>query len=220
MPWPTKKSEKAWRDNRYRSWLKLYRKEFNSLRQFRTFVQKVFDDNTNRTNLVLNTGERLISFADHSDRLAKARPAFQIFFLVVCAEAIIRIIRGSPHHRGISESSVQTFFNTNLSAKDKQMLETRFSRSLADTRSRQRGTSLRIDEIIQYFYRIRCEVAHAGVYWNFHWANDDADMMNFIEYEDGQDLQRDVIEVKARTTYETIRPAFIRAVIHSAESIL
>src|SRR5680860_885289 len=97
-----------WERDRYRSWLSFYRIEFKSLREFRQFASECYNikKNGNKANLILNHGQRLIELADNSGKMIKNRASFQIFFLIVCSESIIRIIENKSYDRGMSEKSV------------------------------------------------------------------------------------------------------------------
>jgi len=167
LPWSTKEFQKAWQHERYIAWRKFYRKEFNTLQEFRDFAQKCLKSRNDKSHLVLTTGEDLIKLADQADKLVKGRPAFQIFFLVICAEAIYRILKNLPHKRNISSKSVRHFCKVYFSSDDQKKFQKWFQRSLADEKIQATGTGMSIEEIIDYFYRIRCEIAHQGRYWGF-----------------------------------------------------
>lgn len=222
MNWSTKKLN-SWEKDRYYSWLSFYRNEFKSLFDFREFVLKCLDIKTkgNKANLILNHGQRLIELADNSRKMIKRSASFQVFFIIVCAESIIRITKNKPYERNISEKNVVDFFESFFSHEDKNIFESFFRRSLADDKFGTPQFNFNFKDIIKYFYKIRCGIAHQGVYWNFSWANEDADRMNFIEDENRRGkIIKDIIEVKRGVNYAKIRPFFIRAIINAAKSVL
>jgi len=212
-----------WEKDRYYSWLSFYRIEFQSLCEFRKFASECYNikKNGNKANLILNHGQRLMELADNSGKMIKNRASFQIFFLIVCSESVIRIIENKSYEKCISEKSVAKFFESYFLDKDKKLFESYFKRSLADEKFGTSQFNFDFKDIIKYFYKIRCKIAHQGMYWGFSWANEDADMMNFIEDEDRKGkVVSDIIEVKRGVDYKKIRPLFIRAIINATKSIL
>jgi hypothetical protein len=201
------------------AWKKFYRNEFNNLQDFWIFVKKCLGTKDNRPNLILNIGKRFIDFADNSKKLAKNCGGFQIFFLVVCAESITRILEGTPYERQISQKSVVKFCEDNFCDVDKKFFEETFSVLLSKNKCREK---LSLKEIIDFFYRVRCAVAHNGVYQSFHWANNHAVETNFIQYCDNKKktIIKDSLVIKAGVNYEKIRTIFICAVINAVKKII
>jgi len=220
--WQTKKLNSRGRD-RYQSWLSFYKTEFESLADFRGFVLLCLDIKTrgNKAGLILNQGQRMIKLADNSRKLIKNRASFQVFFLIVCAESIIRIIKNQPCEKGVSQKNVIEFFENYFQEEDKKKFKNFFRISSANEDLGILEPQSDFKDIIKYFYKIRCKVAHQGAYWNFYWAEQDADMMNFIEDEDNcEKITNNIIEVKSGVDYEKIRPFFVRAIINAVKSIV
>jgi len=199
--------------NKYQKWRKFYKPQFNTINEFYIFIDKCLEAD-NRVNLVLNRGMRLIKLADKS----RFSPSLQIFYLIVCSESMMRIIQNKECQTGVSEGSFVNFCESNFDKNDKVFFEDSLERLLNEDHYNEK---LSFQEIMRFFYKVRCKVAHNGEYWNFHWSRDDADMVNFVEYEDkSKKNKKDSFVVKSGVGYQQIREIFIRAIINAVKKVV
>lgn len=194
----------------YNNWLPFYKKDFNhlkfnNLKTFKDFSNKCSNDT--KCLKTLNYGKRFIDLADNIIKLDEGSDSWQIFFLVVCIESIYRIQNNKQNDRKISGKSVEGFCKNNFLLKDKTILENCFI-------MKNNNKKLTFDEIIFYFYKIRCDIAHKGLYDGFHWNQSNVWLSFFIEYEKNNQIQKDIVKIK-NMTYREIRHMFIRAIIKS-----
>lgn len=174
----------------YRKWLKLYRPQFDAINDFHIFIDKCVKAD-NRVNMILNRGERLIKLADKS-RFS----SLKIFFLLVCVESIMRISDGKEYKIGISQKSIVNFCESNFCESDKDFFKNSFKNLF------HKNENLSFKGIIEFFYKIRCNVAHNGEYWGFCWGGDRVDSVNSCYYENEEGIKKDYLVVKSGVGYQ------------------
>jgi hypothetical protein len=111
-----------------------------------------------KAKIVLHQAARMIWLADRIDEFARARPALQLLFYLIAAEAIAKIVVG---FQGESQSRkhVRIFFEEICSDDQRQVLAKAFSRVPSGY--------LTVRETIDLLYDIRCDVVHEGRYFTF-----------------------------------------------------
>lgn len=205
-------------DNMYKEWLNFYRSEFKNLSDFQRFAEKCLIQESKKSLRILNAGMRLISFADNSHKLAnKERPSLQILFLVLSAEACWRLKHDKKYDAKVSKKSVSEFCEEYFTNEDKELLKSKIRFFSTDDNPELIGQPS-FKKVIEYFYRIRCQVIHQGEYWHFFWADENADMVSLDTYMDKEKLISALVDVREGTSYKHIRPIFLRAIINCAQS--
>ena len=172
-------------------WIEFYRRFFPSFEGAEEFVQacEAQDPPNNTAKLIMHQGQRLISLAEEIPKLRPARPALQVFFLVVCAEAVAKLEEGAAPEGG-SRKAVRRFFKE-LVPEDEQLALSRGLKRYKSTeglhprpddpkkraadvkRIREVGSEVllkerdleRLQEVVDFLYDVRCSVAHEGKYW-------------------------------------------------------
>ena len=114
---------------------------------------------TSQAKIVLHQGARMLWLADQIDTVAHRRPAFQILFFVIAAEAIAKIVFGFSGE-GQSKAHVRKFFMEICGPSQQTALGGIFSRTPS-------GPGLTAEEAVEVLYDVRCDVAHRGRYYEF-----------------------------------------------------
>jgi len=111
-----------------------------------------------RAQLILHQAARMVWLADRVKAVSEGRPALQILFYVIAAEAVAKLAVG---YEGDQRSwpHILMFFNVFLT--DEQRIE--MHRALDGAQPRP-GRSP--DELVDYLYGLRCDVAHEGRYFD------------------------------------------------------
>jgi hypothetical protein len=102
--------------------------------------------------------------ADRIEEVARGRPALQILFYLIAAEAVAKIAFGFKGE-GQSRAYVRRFFGEICSEEHRRELRTALSspNALADTPTWERTVDI--------LYDVRCDVVHEGRYFEFHLAD-------------------------------------------------
>ena len=125
------------------------------------FVSRLRDLDANKypAKIVMHQAARFVWLADRLEEFARGRDALQILFYVIAAETVAKVIRGHKAE-GQSKPHVRLFFEEDCSDSARELLERAFAPSLI-------GPSLSLREAVDYLYRIRCDVAHKGRYFDY-----------------------------------------------------
>lgn len=94
--------------------------------------------------------------ADRIENVAKSRPAFQIMFYLITSEAIAKIVFDN-NRQDSSKKYVIKYFEEICDKKHHNILSISFTNN---------GNYLTLSEAIAYLYKIRCDVAHEGKYYD------------------------------------------------------
>ena len=170
-----------------------YSEAFDSTSGVSSFVKcvKGLTSTTNKAKIVIHQAGRLVWLADRIEEYASGRPALQILFYTIAAEAVAKIVMD---YRGESESKkhVKIFFEDICSDSSREILRHAFSTSLS-------CGFLGLKEAIDYLYKIRCDVAHEGKYFAYA-LREDIPMLTptsdefLIAHTTLQELRRIVLE--------------------------
>jgi hypothetical protein len=114
---------------------------------------------TSQAKIVLHQGARMLWLADQIDIVARRRPAFQILFFVIAAEAIAKIVYSFPGE-GQSKAHVNKFFLDICGPIQRSALAATFARTPP-------GPRLTAEEAVDVLYDVRCDIAHRGRYYEF-----------------------------------------------------
>ncbi len=108
--------------------------------------------------IVMHQAARMIWLADRIEDVARGRPAVQILFFLIAAEAVAKLIAGFDGE-GKSRQFVHKFFGE-LCSDDHRA---RLGRAIGDP-----GTFFSVSGTVNYLYDIRCSVVHEGRYFDVH----------------------------------------------------
>ncbi len=112
--------------------------------------------NSNIAAVILHQAARLVWLSDRVEEVAKGRPALQIFFFIIAAEAVAKLFY---NYQGESESKVyvRKFF---------QELCTDEHRTLLSRAVKRDDIFMTAEECVNFLYKMRCDVAHEGRYFH------------------------------------------------------
>jgi hypothetical protein len=116
--------------------------------------------------IILNQAGRMVWLGDQLDKVARGRPALQIMFFMIAAEAVAKLAAGF-HGEGRSRQYVRKFFATYCTEAQRQRLYRAFREATPPPPSSD-------DEMPDYLYKIRCDVVHRGWYFDMTIDNNDA----------------------------------------------
>jgi hypothetical protein len=125
----------------------------------REFVRKVdaLGPEHNEAKIVLHQAARMVWLGDRLDEVAHGRPALQVLFYLIAAEATAKIVFGFAGE-GKSRHYVWRFFADICSDKHRARLGQAFSSVVF----------LSWERAVDVLYRVRCNVAHVGMYYSFN----------------------------------------------------
>jgi len=110
-----------------------------------------------KARIVLQQAARMLWLGDRLDEIAKGRPALQLLFHLIAAEAVAKIVNKFDGE-GQSRKHVRLFFEDICADAHRAILGRAFSSVPA-------GPSLSVRETIDFLYNIRCDVVHEGAYF-------------------------------------------------------
>ena len=142
------------------SYVDFYESAFSSRAEYEKLISAVeaTPRDQSKAKLAMHQAARMIWLADRIDDFARKRPALQLLFYMIAAEAVAKIVVGFEGE-GQSRKHVRIFFEDICDAKHKSILSKAFSKVEAGY--------LSIEETIDLLYIIRCDVVHEGRYFSF-----------------------------------------------------
>lgn len=114
--------------------------------------------------IVLHQTARMLWLADRMQECARARPALQILFFMIAAEAVAKLVVGY-NGEGASRKHVNIFFKEICSEQHRARLDRAFSHRLA-------SSFIGWQEAVGFLYDIRCDVVHRGQYFSYSLQNE------------------------------------------------
>lgn len=182
-------------------WTEFYAPHFASEEDAAGFVSRceATTPPNHQAKVMMHQVRRLVSIADEMPKIRPARESLQIFFLIVCAENIAKVADGY-NQDGMSGRYVRKFFVDNISAADQDRLESSFFDL--------DGNPLALGDVISLLYKVRCDVAHEGNYWEFAFSDGKMDMVNARQ------------SVEVRMTYSEFYDVVVRTAVSAIESFL
>ena len=148
----------------------------------------------NKAKIIMHQGQRLVSLAQEIPKLRPNRESLQVFFLVVCAEAVSKLDADSTS--GGSKAAVVRFFKEFVPA-DQQLTLANGVRRRQHTDERRTSGSEGTDwmnpasgeeraqrqlaDAVDVLYAVRNSVAHEGNYWDFSLRSGDVRMLSIVE---------------------------------------
>ena len=120
--------------------------------------------------VVLHQAARMVWLGDQIDQVARGRPALQILFLMIAAEAVAKLA-DSFEDEGQSRKYVKQFFLKICSDDHRVQLGRAF-----------RGSAgwLTAEDAVDFLYVVRCDVAHWGKYFELHLPRPELDEKELI----------------------------------------
>ncbi len=121
-----------------------------------------------KAKIVIHQAARMLWLADRIDEVARGRPALQVFFYLVAAEAIAKIFVGFDKE-GESRKHVHMFFEKLCNDDHRSVLGKTFTGSsgLLPVEGEVSTGWLSVPEAVDKLYDIRCDVVHKGEYFDF-----------------------------------------------------
>jgi len=123
-------------------------------------------ENSKITKIMLHQTIRLISLSDDIPVIRPEDETLQLLFLIMCAENIAKLHAG---FQGIGQSRkyVEVFFESFLSAEDKNRLGEGFVFISENASPRENLKAIGFKKAVCLLYDIRCDVVHEGNYSSF-----------------------------------------------------
>ena len=141
--------------------VEFYRLAFANQEGARRFVEEVeqLPPSRNTPKVALHQAARMLWLADRIEEVARGRPALQILFFLIAAEAVAKIVFGFKGE-GKSRYYVHRFFAEICSQEHRDRLASAFS-------TVGRG-HFSCEETVNYLYDVRCDVVHEGMYFGMN----------------------------------------------------
>ena len=150
--------------------------------------------------IMLHQVARMVWLADQVDAVARGRPALQIMFYMIAAEAVAKLGTGYDGD-GESRKHVHVFFTRFLTAEQRN----RMLRALEWAQPRPPSS---LDELVDHLYGVRCDVVHEGRYFDMT-VPDDACVraVRSVFLEGAVGAARDVCDERGARTDTSGEPA-------------
>jgi len=141
-----------------------YRPAFSDGGAARAFVDHVraTPKEHSLAKIALYQAARMLWLADRIEEVARGRPAIQVLFFLIAAEAVAKMVFNFKG-RGDSEKHVKRFFGEVCSDEHRHRLDRAFSSDGVHYLAWQHA--------VQYLYKVRCDVVHEGVYFEMAMEN-------------------------------------------------
>jgi len=141
------------------NWADFFRPAFPDLDASRAFIECVeaVPAATSKAKIVIHQAARMLWLGDRMDEVATGRPALQVLFQLIAAEAVAKLANNFTAE-GESRKHVRLFFEDICSDSHRTALGKAFSHAPG-------GPFLSVREAVDCLYDIRCDVVHEGVYF-------------------------------------------------------
>jgi hypothetical protein len=144
-----------------------YAPAFSDPAEARKFVEDAenFKDQDPLPARIIHQAARMLWLADKMDDIAPERPALQVLFFLIAAEAVAKMVFGFSG-QGKSREYVGKFFEEICDESHRQRLGAAYKRILPSSNFR-RHSDLRVtrEEAVNFLYDVRCDVVHEGQYF-------------------------------------------------------
>ena len=178
---------------------------FVSMDAARTFVEQVERlHGPAPAKLALHQAARMLWLADRIDEVARGRPALQILFYLIAAEAVAKITSGFKGE-GQSKAYVRKFFGEICSEEHRRGLRTAF------TGSNMVGETS-WEQAVDILYGVRCDVVHEGRYFEFHLADEGDPSPMMSHWRDGYGV--------ARLTLPQLRQIILEGTVRGVQMLI
>ena len=176
-------------------WIDFYKKCFASRGEAEAFVKACESQEppNNTAKIIMHQGQRLVSLAEDMPKLRPGRESLQVFFLIVCAEAVSKLDAGSLSGMKSKEAVIR-FFKELVPEGQQHRLADGLRRRKQDEDRRRVREPLewmksitpeermlrRLVEAVEVLYAVRCSVAHEGVYWEISFKSGNLGMLSIV----------------------------------------
>lgn len=171
--------------------------------------------------IMMHQVQRLISLSDDIQKIRPNDEPLQLLFLIMCVENITKL-HDDYGGQANSKFYVKKFFDDFLTDDDKDLLRNGF----IDNNDKNLST-LSLEDVIEMFYKIRCDVVHEGNYLNFSFYNGEFEVLNFGPFikrtKDNQDIKKPKIIqciVVPTITLKEVRDIIIHGCIRAIQDKL
>jgi hypothetical protein len=141
--------------------------------------------------IVLHQTARMLWLARRMQECARDRPALQILFFMIAAEAVAKLVVGY-NGEGASRKHVNIFFKEICSEPHRERLDRAFSRELA-------FSFIGWQEAVDFLYDIRCDVVHRGQYFSYSLQAEPGGLNMFTPNGQGHHLIANISAPELRT---------------------
>lgn len=148
-------------------WADFFQPAFPSIDASRAFIDCVeaVPATTSKAKIVIHQAARMLWLGDRMEEVGKGRPALQLLFQLIAAEAVAKLVNNF-HSEGESRKHVRLFFEDICSDSHRVALGRAFSHAPG-------GPFLSVRETVDFLYDIRCDVVHEGAYFTLTLARPD-----------------------------------------------
>jgi hypothetical protein len=126
-------------------------------REFYGSISHAGSESLRTAKIILHQAARMVWLADRIDPLARGRPALQLLFFMIAAEAVAKLAAGYKGERK-SREHVRLFFSTYCTPAHRERIHRALEAATPPPKS--------AEEIADYLYTIRCDVVHRGRYFD------------------------------------------------------
>ena len=141
-------------------WADFYQAAFPNAGASRAFVEciEAVPVAVSKAKIAMHQAARMLWLGDRMDEVAKGRPALQVLFQLIAAEAVAKLVNNFTAE-GESRKHVRLFFEDICSDSHRVTLNSAFSHAPG-------GPFLSVREAVDFLYDVRCDVVHEGVYFS------------------------------------------------------
>jgi len=190
----------------------LYLPAFANLKESQKFVEQVEKAPKNTAKVILHQAGRMIWLGDQIDKVAAGRPALQILFFMIAAEAVAKMVFDYKNE-GESKAFSKKFFSDICDERHRKTLGAAFA--WGSSKTFPRGGLLSWEEAVGLLYAVRCDVAHRGKYYDLHLKQPNDSKQTDVVSHKWKD--RPII---ARITAQDIRRIILQGTIRGCRQVL
>ena len=150
---------------------KEFYKNYLSESEFDELYKNIY--NNDKAPKMFHQTARIISLADKLGDYIAYRPAINLLFYIMTAELVAKLYYNFEEE-GKSKEYVKKFFNDFCTIDNKQKLSTSIKKDDA---------YLLFEDVIDFFYKIRCDVVHEGNYYKYSFNESNTDENNYSNAE-------------------------------------
>lgn len=146
--------------------VEFYRRAFVTAAEARAFVEqaRASPSEASAAKQILHQAARMIWLGDQLHSVAASRPALQVLFYLIAAEAAAKLLQGFRDD-GDSKKHVRLFFEEICSDEHRAQLTSGFR--LASPVGMPPVGTPPIRAVVDLLYDLRCDVVHEGRYFEF-----------------------------------------------------
>lgn len=188
-----------------KQWIDFVEPYFSDKNKARIFVEKCEKIPKKKQNakLILHQAQRLVTLADDIYKI-RPRDSLRVLFLIICAETIGKLYENFTEE-GKAYKHVKVFFIKLCDPEDTKSLNNSFSIQTIKKRNKK---VLCLYQVIEYLYRIRCDVVHEGRYYEFSFNRPDTQETATPNFKK-QEL------IYSKITYDILRNIVVRGAIRA-----